>query len=394
MFIGLFTVIRFGILSYQELLEEKLRAEKSNALLRQAQLQRLTQQMQPHFLFNALNTVSSLMHTDVERADATLIRLADVLRATLDVSELHEAPLSTELRLVRGYAQVMQERYSDRVDIAWRIDDAALDCMLPVMSIQPLLENIFKHTVERRREPTRIVVSVAREAGRLTRHARRRQRRAGRRQRARHRPEEPARAAGGAVRRARQPGLVATRAGRRARADGAAVRVLIVDDEQPARDKLRRMLEQDGGISAIDEARDGVEALQRIAEFRPDACLLRHPDAGSERPRTGGVAAGAGAADRVRDGVRPVRHQRVRRQRDRLPAQAVRPGAPATRDGAAARAAAGAPRPRAAASATAMPVRQLLVTERGVTRVVRVEQIGWIETADNYVVLHCPDAIR
>jgi two-component system LytT family sensor kinase len=166
-FICLFTVIRFGVLSYQELLEEKLRAEKSNALLRQAQLQRLTQQMQPHFLFNALNTVSSLMRSDVERADATLVRLADVLRATLDVSELHEAPLSTELRLVRGYAQVMEERYSDRVDIAWRIDDAALDCMLPVMSIQPLLENIFKHTVERRRDPTRIVVSVAREAGRL-----------------------------------------------------------------------------------------------------------------------------------------------------------------------------------------------------------------------------------
>ena len=162
-----FALIRFGILSYQELLEAKLRAEQSNALLRQAQLQRLTQQMQPHFLFNALNTVSSLMHTDVARADATLIRLADVLRATLDVSELHEAPLSTELRLVRGYAQVMQERYSERVDIAWRIDDDALDCMLPVMSIQPLLENIFKHTVERRRDKTRIVVTVVREAGRL-----------------------------------------------------------------------------------------------------------------------------------------------------------------------------------------------------------------------------------
>jgi two-component system LytT family sensor kinase len=166
-FVGLLTAIRFGMLSYQELLEEKLRAEKSNALLRQAQLQRLTQQMQPHFLFNALNTVSSLMHTDVEKADATLIRLADVLRATLDISELHEAPLSTELRIVRGYAQVMQERFGDRVDIEWRIDQAALGCLLPVMSVQPLLENIFKHTVERRREPTRIVVAAVLEAGRL-----------------------------------------------------------------------------------------------------------------------------------------------------------------------------------------------------------------------------------
>jgi hypothetical protein len=166
-FVGLLTAIRFGILSYQELLEQKLRAEKSNALLRQAQLQRLTQQMQPHFLFNALNTVSSLMHSDVEKADATLIRLADVLRATLDIGELQEAPLSTELRIVRGYAHVMQERFAERVDIEWRIDDAALGCLLPVMSVQPLLENIFKHTIERRREPTRIVVAAALEAGRL-----------------------------------------------------------------------------------------------------------------------------------------------------------------------------------------------------------------------------------
>jgi two-component system LytT family sensor kinase len=162
-FIGLFTVIRFGILSYLELQEAKLRAEKSNALLRQAQLQQLAQQMQPHFLFNALNTVSSLMHTDVERADATLVHLAELLRATLDMSELHEAPLATELRLARGYARVMQERFADRVDIAWHIDEATLGCALPVMSLQPLLENVFKHTVERRSEATRIAVSSVRE---------------------------------------------------------------------------------------------------------------------------------------------------------------------------------------------------------------------------------------
>ena len=164
-FIILFYLIRFGILSYFQLLEEKLRVEKANALLRQAQLQRLAQQLQPHFLFNALNTISSLMHSDVEKADATLIQLADVLRTTLDVSDLHEAPLSTELRLAKGYARVMQERYAERVDIAWRIDDDTLDCVVPVMSIQPLLENIFKHTVEQRRQPTRICVSATRDAG-------------------------------------------------------------------------------------------------------------------------------------------------------------------------------------------------------------------------------------
>ena len=163
-FISMFYLIRFGVLSYQELLEEKLRVEQANALLRQAQLRRLAQQMQPHFLFNALNTVSSLMHTDVERADATLIQLAEVLRATLEVSDLHQAPLATELRLAQGYARVMQERYADRVTIAWRIDDAALGCTVPVMSIQPLLENIFKHTVEQSRQRVAISAGAARQA--------------------------------------------------------------------------------------------------------------------------------------------------------------------------------------------------------------------------------------
>ncbi|MDQ1918941.1 sensor histidine kinase [Massilia pseudoviolaceinigra] len=166
-FVGLFVVIVFGILSYQQLLEAKLRAEKANALLREAHLQRLRQQMQPHFLFNALNTISSLMHTDVMRADATLIELADVLRATLDVGELQVAPLSTELRLVRGYARVMQERYAERVTIDWRIDDEVLACPVPVMSIQPLLENIFKHTVEKRRETAHIAISASRRDGML-----------------------------------------------------------------------------------------------------------------------------------------------------------------------------------------------------------------------------------
>jgi two-component system LytT family sensor kinase len=166
-FFGLFMLIEFGVLSYYELLEEKLRAEKANALLRQAQLQRLTQQMQPHFLFNALNTISSLMHSDVDKADATLVQLAEVLRTTLDVSERHEAPLATELRLVRGYAAIMEERYADRVAIAWQVDDRALACQVPVMSIQPLLENIFKHTVELRRLPTRIRITAALDGGHL-----------------------------------------------------------------------------------------------------------------------------------------------------------------------------------------------------------------------------------
>ena len=162
-FAGLFTVIAFGLLSWRELLGAKLRAEQATALLREAQLQSLARQMQPHFLFNALNTISSLMHTDVMRADAVLVQLSDMLRAALALGQRPQATLEEELRLARAYAGVMEGRFDGRAQIDWRIDSALLGVLLPAMSVQPLLENVFKHTVERRRAPTHIVVSVARE---------------------------------------------------------------------------------------------------------------------------------------------------------------------------------------------------------------------------------------
>jgi two-component system LytT family sensor kinase len=162
-FFSLFTVILFGILSYHQLLEEKIEAERAKALLGQAQLLRLTQQMQPHFLFNALNTVSSQMREDVEKADATLMQLSDMLRATLALSDVHQAPLDMELKLVRGYAHVMGERFSERVSIRWAIEDGIGASVVPVMSMQPLLENVFKHTVEQRREHTSIAITARRE---------------------------------------------------------------------------------------------------------------------------------------------------------------------------------------------------------------------------------------
>jgi len=170
LFFGLFTTIGFGLLSYREMMKERLRAEQASALLREAQLERLTRQMQPHFLFNALNTISSLMHTDVARADATLVRLADVLRATLALGEKPQASLGDELRLAQGYAAVMQERFDGRVTLAWDIEPAALTVLLPAISLQPLLENVFKHTVAHRRASTaiRIEARVADGALRLS----------------------------------------------------------------------------------------------------------------------------------------------------------------------------------------------------------------------------------
>lgn len=166
-FFSIFTAITFGVLSFHAMLEEKLRVERANASLREAQLLRLSQQMQPHFLFNALNTISSLMYSDVQRADAMLVQLSDVLRATLDVGERHLVPLETELRILRGYAALMSERFADRVSISWDVDESLHACEVPVMSMQPLLENVFKHTVEKRRQPTAISISARRQGDML-----------------------------------------------------------------------------------------------------------------------------------------------------------------------------------------------------------------------------------
>jgi len=166
-FFSIFVAITFGVLSFHAMLDEKVRVERAIASLREAQLLRLSQQMQPHFLFNALNTISSLMYSDVQRADAMLVQLSDVLRATLDVGERHLVPLETELRILRGYAALMSERFADRVSIAWEIDESLLGIEVPVMSMQPLLENVFKHTVEKRRQPTAITISARRQGDTL-----------------------------------------------------------------------------------------------------------------------------------------------------------------------------------------------------------------------------------
>lgn len=167
LFVCLFTVIHFGLLSWRRMLEESLRSERANALLRQAELQRLAQQVQPHFLFNALNTVSSLMHTDVHKADATLVQLAALLRATLQAGQAEQASLGAELHLARAYADVMAARFGARVALDWQVGAELLPLQLPAVSVQLLIENVFKHTVERRQERTAIAVSARREGGAL-----------------------------------------------------------------------------------------------------------------------------------------------------------------------------------------------------------------------------------
>lgn len=166
-FYGLFNGIHFGLRSYQAWHAERLRAAQQAALARQAQLAALTQQLHPHFLFNALNTVSSLIHSDPDMADTLLTRFATLLRAAMDAGRRPTQTLADELALLEAYAQIMTQRFVGRATVEWQIDAQALACELPTFGLQPLLENCFRHGVERRAAMTRIVVRASLQGARL-----------------------------------------------------------------------------------------------------------------------------------------------------------------------------------------------------------------------------------
>jgi hypothetical protein len=167
LFYLLFVGVFFGMRSHALLSAERLRAQAALALSQRAQLLQLTQQLQPHFLFNALNTIASTIHTDPDLADALLTKLAALLRAATDLARRPESTVDEELRLVEGYTAIMGERFGDRVTVRFECEPAARGCRVPTLALQPLVENAFRHAVEPRREPTGIVVRARREAGRL-----------------------------------------------------------------------------------------------------------------------------------------------------------------------------------------------------------------------------------
>jgi two-component system LytT family response regulator len=170
------------------------------------------------------------------------------------------------------------------------------------------------------------------------------------------------------------------------------MRILIVDDERPARDRLRRLLARHDTVTAVEEARDGIEALEKTATFAPDALLLD-----IQMPQVSGLevaaslphpapfvvfvtafdeyalrAFDANAIDYLLKPCDPARLERaLHRLGERI--QERQSG----------------PTPRTMTpAAPGLPLQQLLVTERGMTKVLRIADIRWLETADNYVALH------
>jgi LytS/YehU family sensor histidine kinase len=128
---------------YQRYREGELRAS-------QAQLQALKMQLHPHFLFNALHAISALVHSDPDAADKMIARLGDFLRLTLDASATQEVPLRRELEFLNCYLEIERVRFNDRLTTSLEVDPRVLDCRVPNLILQPLVENAIRHGVSQR----------------------------------------------------------------------------------------------------------------------------------------------------------------------------------------------------------------------------------------------------
>ncbi len=157
----------FSFESFARMQEERQRSLIMQHSLSEARLSQLATQLRPHFFFNVLNTISTLMHLDVVRADRLLARLGDLLRGSLASTAQDLVPLRQEIRLLELYAQIMLERFQDRATLHWHVDEGALAGAVPSFLLQPLLENAFKHGIERTRTPVRVEVAARREVDRL-----------------------------------------------------------------------------------------------------------------------------------------------------------------------------------------------------------------------------------
>jgi two-component system LytT family sensor kinase len=152
---------------YERYREREMRSVELEGRLAQAELQNLKMQLHPHFLFNTLNTISVLMMRDANLANRMLIRLSDLLRVTLDNSGNQMVPLRQELDFLRGYLEIEQTRFQDRLTTSFDISPATLDARVPYLILQPLVENALRHGITTRPGAGHIEIRTALENGSL-----------------------------------------------------------------------------------------------------------------------------------------------------------------------------------------------------------------------------------
>lgn len=150
---------------FQETAERERRTLELETRLTQANLQALKIQLQPHFLFNTLNSISSLIHENPKAADDMIGSLSQFLRTTLNVSAKDEIPLEVELEFLDHYLEIQQTRFGNRLKICRDVEPGASDALVPPLILQPLVENAIRHGIEPRERGGTVAIRAARKNG-------------------------------------------------------------------------------------------------------------------------------------------------------------------------------------------------------------------------------------
>ncbi len=147
----------------QEAYEREVSAAQLQTRLVESQLQNLQQRLHPHFLFNTLHAISTLMHRDVEEADRMLTLLSDLLRLSLRHPEAVVVPLKEELEFLQKYVEIECTRFRDRLTVRYDVQPEALDALVPNLILQPIVENAVRHGIAPRIAPGHVDVIARRE---------------------------------------------------------------------------------------------------------------------------------------------------------------------------------------------------------------------------------------
>ena len=167
LFYCLFVTIIYLFDHYRRALDRDLRTTQLEARLAEAQLEALRLQLQPHFLFNDLNTISSVIYEDVQLADRMIAQLSDLLRLTLRNPPSQEVTLKEELDLLDRYLEIMRSRFEERLIVNLFVEPGTQEALVPQLILQPLVENSIKHAADPSSGAVTIDLCAKRENGSL-----------------------------------------------------------------------------------------------------------------------------------------------------------------------------------------------------------------------------------
>lgn len=159
--------IAYGWSYFKRTQEQRLRISQMEARLAQTRLDALRAQLNPHFLFNALNSVAEVVHQDSATADRMLVAISRLLRDRLGADDAQQRPLGEELALVREYLAIEQMRLGTRLQQKWVVAPETLDVLVPALSVQVLVENAIVHAISKRRRAGELLVHAWMDASDL-----------------------------------------------------------------------------------------------------------------------------------------------------------------------------------------------------------------------------------